>query len=568
MRLKVFRLKTKEKNPVSKNYVHRVFALKTLSQMRISIIAFLSLFAFANLFSQIETDWERPLAKLQNRFIMGDGLKVAEEEYCFFHRQGIDTFQIVKIDESGKLLWKTEVLSLGTHLETPPKLLLENGEMIVLDITSDKTLQKRIYREGFRYLKKYDMNFLTTFARIDKDGQLIEEKQLTIPDAKGVFVPDVILETNAKDAYLIVGRRAEYFYSGQCVIDGEKLWILKIDKQGNLLWEKQHKTINISKRLSIVSNVEGTGYLVNTMTTDKDDSWGSHILEFNEEGDVIQFQEIRGQDHLVINSISKTENNTYLLAGGNRSYCFRIGFCDYSYVCWVAEYDADWKLLWENNFGQKHEPYIHEPMKDDLTEHCNSSTVFDIEPIEGGYLLLNSIRGKGKKKYSQTLKESWLTKLDSRGNVIWEERVGNKEVSYFHKIISTNSKNKFCLFGAIDITFLDPEVEWKLRYVPLLRRISIEEGFLFRQKPLLQTATLVRPIDNKRKLTLFFEEFEDKPKEIFQVRILTEECHLIKEYSKMAKDAIKIDLRDQESGVYFIVVRRGENTITKKVIVQ
>ena len=194
-------------------------------------------------------------------------------------------------------------------------------------------------------------------------------------------------------------------------------WIIKIDAGGGETWQKNIGG-NGQEKVSCLIQTADQGYLVggssnSGISGDKTDASRGNmdfwIVKLDKAGK-IEWQKTYGGSKLdVLNSVCKTKNGGYLLAGTSNSpisgekneEC--LGLNDY----WVISVDAIGDVIWQRTIGGSG--------ADDLTV---------VVPLDGGSYLLggssNSGAGRIKDRSSKDT-DFWMLKINEYCMIIWQE---------------------------------------------------------------------------------------------------------------------------------------------------
>ena len=164
----------------------------------------------------------------------------------------------------------------------------------------------------------------------------------------------------------------------------EDVWILKLDNNGNILWQTTTGFSGVDQGFSLLETSDG-GFLI------------GGILDVTSSGGAG-------------NNIAKTQH-----AGG-----------DY----WVIKIDNSGNIQWRNYFGGS-----------------NTDTCYAISEAADGYILVGSsdssdvdiTNNKGSYDF-------WVLKIDTTGTLIWEKNFGGSEIDEARAITKTNDGN-FIIVG-------------------------------------------------------------------------------------------------------------------------
>lgn len=214
-------------------------------------------------------------------------------------------------------------------------------------------------------------------------------------------------------------------------------WLLKLDADGNLQWNKTYGGSKDDRGQSLVQTFDGgyalTGY---AMSDDGDgsvnngfhDNW---LLKLNASGD-IEWEKsfgFSGHDHSY--DILQTTDGGFFFTGflditsaradGNTekfNSLTRHGVGEF----WGTKIDAQGELLWRGYFGGSNNDRSHAvvPSNDGgyVMAGFSESDDFDISNTQGSY-------------------DFWLVKVDAAGNFVWERSFGGTGIEISYDIANT-----------------------------------------------------------------------------------------------------------------------------------
>lgn len=171
--------------------------------------------------------------------------------------------------------------------------------------------------------------------KTDKNGNLIWKK--TYGGTDWDFANSI---NKTSDGNLIVCGTTFSFGRG-----AKDAFILKIDPNGNFLWNKVYGGKKDDELKEIIQSKDG-GYIAVGTTKSYGDSLGNvWVTKFNSSGDSTWFIQRGGAKMEVGNSIVQDKNDNYLICGGSESYTF--GKED-AYIVKLANNGS---FIWDNHFG-------------------------------------------------------------------------------------------------------------------------------------------------------------------------------------------------------------------------
>ena len=201
-------------------------------------------------------------------------------------------------------------------------------------------------------------------------------------------------------------------------------WIIKLDASGSIVWENTIGGNYIDQLESIIQTPDGGYIAAGSSGSDagfdkSDDLIGGFdywIVKLNEDGDVLWDRTIGGTGIDNAFEINITSDGGYIIGGGSYSSISgdktenTIGVADY----WVLKLDSLGNIEWQNDLGGS--------MYENLT------TVFENQ--DGNYIVCGfSSSDSGGDKTENNLGypysyDAWVIELDSIGNFLWENTIG------------------------------------------------------------------------------------------------------------------------------------------------
>jgi hypothetical protein len=137
-----------------------------------------------------------------------------------------------------------------------------------------------------------------------------------------------------------------YIIAGECRLAGRDAWLLKLTSDGLVEWSKTYGDVNMDRADDVYPTQDG-GYIVAGTTgsfgAGAYDVW---VLKLDQNG-VIEWQKVYGggNDDWAFSIIPYTNGDGYLLAGSTKS--FGSGDDDF----WLLRLDLDGTLAWQRTYG-------------------------------------------------------------------------------------------------------------------------------------------------------------------------------------------------------------------------
>jgi hypothetical protein len=204
-------------------------------------------------------------------------------------------------------------------------------------------------------------------------------------------------------------------------------WLVKTDANGNVEWNQTYGGPGYEHVNSLIKTSDG-GYLLAGNT-------GHHLVEYNiwiiktdEQGNIEWDQRYEGREHARVNSVVKTSDGGYALAG------YLSGdFC-------LIKIDVSGNITWNQTYSEG-EAYSL------------------VETSDGGYALAGYTRNG---QLNTGVTEGWLVKTDASGNEIWSQIYVGTGSQYIHSLVET-SDGAFALAGYISYPYPDPPELWLIK---------------------------------------------------------------------------------------------------------
>jgi uncharacterized delta-60 repeat protein/uncharacterized repeat protein (TIGR02543 family) len=192
------------------------------------------------------------------------------------------------------------------------------------------------------------------------------------------------IQQTSDSGYIVVGRTWS-FGAGN-----SDLWVLKLNDDGTVAWQKTYGGVNHECAFAIQQTTDG-GYIVTGGTSSSgagsDDLW---VLKLNADGTVAWQKTYGGNSNDYGRSIQETPDGTYVVAG--LTYSFGEGDDD----LWVLKLNADGTVAWQKIYGGS-----------------NDDFGFSIQQTsDGGYTVASGSGSFGAGNY-----DSWVLHIDANGEI-------------------------------------------------------------------------------------------------------------------------------------------------------
>ncbi len=266
--------------------------------------------------------------------------------------------------------------------------------------------------------------FLFVFTIHAQDRNIQWQKTIGGSDVDGLTT---MIETS--DGGFFVGGTSSSNISGEKTEDSRGLsdyWILKLDSNGNILWQKTYGGSDVEQLFTALQTADGGfivgGFSYSDISGEKtEDSYGFGdfwVLKLDLSGTIEWQKTIGGVGQDAIYSIVETDDGGFVLSGdsaspisGNRT-APQIGFHDVLLV----KLDSAGTIEWQNSAG-----YGYETIWSSLAK-----------TNDGGFIISAVIHGN-----PITFEDFLIIKIDASGNQVWEKIIQGDKYEYFPKIKQT-----------------------------------------------------------------------------------------------------------------------------------
>jgi hypothetical protein len=206
--------------------------------------------------------------------------------------------------------------------------------------------------------------------------------------------------------------------TGNGVITGRNVWLIKTDSIGNILWDQTYPgALSFTDPNSIVKTSNG-GYLV-ACGTSIADGWPYEpwIIKIDSNGNLLWNKTYGGIENDAAVSAIQTADGGYAV----------IGTTNPSSKAWLVKTDSNGNRLWNKTYGG---------------DYLNGVDSI-VQTIDGGYTIAGSSSPSGN------IAESWLFRTDSNGTMLWSKTYADATSATPNKLIQTTDGG-YALAGSVN----------------------------------------------------------------------------------------------------------------------
>jgi hypothetical protein len=262
---------------------------------------------------------------------------------------GFNDFWVLKISNSGNLIWEKSFGYSGSDNGFSIIQTHDNGYLIsgVIDITSsdgqgNNRLSLNRHAGGDYWVIKINSVGILQWSRYF-GGTFTDTSYALSETQTGNFI---IVGSSDSDDIDINNNKGTYDF-----------WVLKISSSGELIWEKSFGGSEIDEARDITITENGDFLIVgDSRSVDTDvlynngaaDIW---IIKINSDGELIWERTYGGTSFDGVQSIQKTMNNDYIVAGNSRSSDVNLENNNGQNDAWFFKIDSQGVLKWQNSVG-------------------------------------------------------------------------------------------------------------------------------------------------------------------------------------------------------------------------
>ncbi len=217
-------------------------------------------------------------------------------------------------------------------------------------------------------------------------------------------------------------------------------WVIKLDLAGNIEWQNTVGGVDVDILNSVYQTPDGSficgGYSRSGISGDKteykrgsEDYW---IVKLDASGVVVWQKTIGGSNSDMLYAVSPTNDGGMICGGSSSSNAnhdkteVSNGFFDY----WIVKLDSSGSIQWQNSIGGN---------SDDQLRSISQTA-------DGGYFCGGYSRSgiSGDKTEFSNNNDYWVLKLDSVGNIQWQNTIGGNNEDYLTTALQTPDGGFIC----------------------------------------------------------------------------------------------------------------------------
>ena len=450
-----------------------------------------------------------------------------------------DDMLIIKVDNDGIFEWKQE-------FGTPGK---KGAGYCVAEVSEGYIAGGAVFDPDSQRTQRF-------LAKLDLAGDVMWEKFYSSLGVGGVRGIDVTSDGDIVATGYMNTPNISEFQGFVFIVDEGDGFIMKVDPEGNIIWEEPIDAPQGTKIREI-----SQGYAVCTTVWNWSEETGDQqdfcLIRTDREGETIWRKLYGGDnaDHLY--DFDFTKDGSYILTGHTLSY----DVSNWDYL--LLKVDSTGTEEWHKTFGQPRgydANYIHDE-------------AYGVRQTpDGGYI----IAGGSGDEYSYSASghsagpsdewKAYLVRTDSEGNILWEgiyptSSVGNNAAEY----IGLTSDGGFIVFVDTDSkTPPNPNNYGFLKTTPdPVTGMKMEKSV--RPEKFRLSRIYPNPFNPVTKIEYFLANSGGVVLEIYDIlgKMIT---RLVNEYQTAGKFTIDFKAIDLPSGIYIIRLQQGSQSDASKMV--
>ena len=249
-----------------------------------------------------------------------------------------------------------------------------------------------------------------------------------------------LIKQTEDGGYIVVGGSASNDGDVTGNHGGNDYWIVKLDSEGGIEWQKSLGGTNSDFAYSIQQTTDG-GYIVAGESYSNDgDVTGHHgttsysdywIVKLNNVGDIEWQKSLGGTGYEAASTIQQTKDGGFIVAGYSASNDGDVTGHHgqaYKYDYWIVKLSSVGEIEWQKSFGG--------------TENDAAWSI--IQTKEGGFIVAGwsySNDGDATGHHGTTGNyDSWIVKLNNIGSIEWKKSLGGSGDDEAYSIIQTKDE--------------------------------------------------------------------------------------------------------------------------------
>ncbi len=262
---------------------------------------------------------------------------------------GAQDYWLIKLDASGNMSWQKSFGFTGNDIGISLIQTNDQGYLLsgILDVTASggqgntSRIEQRHAGGDYWVLK------------LDATGNLEWSRYF---GGNFTDTPEGVVQTN-DNGYIIAGGSDSEDTDISNNLGSYDFWVIKIDATGNLVWEKSFGGTEIDEAKGIVKANDGNFVIAGETRSNSIDVNSNNgaadlwLIKIDNDGNLLWEKNLGGSSFDVARSISLARDNGFLLSGSSRSSDGDVSENKGQNDAWVVKVDATGNIEWETTVG-------------------------------------------------------------------------------------------------------------------------------------------------------------------------------------------------------------------------
>jgi hypothetical protein len=210
---------------------------------------------------------------------------------------------------------------------------------------------------------------------------------------------------------------------------GSDIWVLKLNENGNIIWQKSLGGTSSESGYSIKKTTDGGFIIAGSTSSFNGDVTGNHgggdswVIKLDSVGTIVWQKALGGNDLDFSDDIEQTADGGYIIAASsysnNGDATVNKGLSDY----WIVKLNSSGTIIWQKSYGGS-----------------GSERAYSVkQTLDGGYVIAGSSTSTdGDIIGNHGSNDAWIIKLNAIGNLVWQISLGGSGVDSARNIYQTS----------------------------------------------------------------------------------------------------------------------------------
>ncbi len=322
---------------------------------------------------------------------------------------------VVKLDRDGNVIWKKALGGSGSDEAYSVQQTTDEG-YIVAGYTNSSDGDVSGNHGG------YD----AWVVKLSNTGDIVWQKTLGGSNNDGAYS----IQQTSDGGYIVAGYTSSNDGDVSGSRKGEDLWVVKLNKDGDIAWEKAIEKFGDDEAQSVQQTSDG-GYIVVGYTVSSGEDLHKSgkvywVIKFDSSGNTLWKKEFGGTNDDIAQSVQQTSDGGYIVAGYTWSNIGDVSGNHGGWDYWVIKLDENGNLVWQVPLGGSDYDYAYSVQ----------------QTSDGGYIVAGQAKSNDKDvSRNHGGYDAWVVKLDKNGDIAWKKAFGGTNYDGAFSVQQTSDGN-------------------------------------------------------------------------------------------------------------------------------